>query len=315
MRRLWHGLGWFGAALVALGLLLRWLPITDTFLLGLVGVLPILVVPLVVVAAVAAWRSNGLALQVAVGILAVVVVVTFLRPGSVIGCGPTSAEDEIVLYTHNLLWSNTDYREVAAAITAADADLVVMQEIRPEFQKRLREQPGMGEFRSAADDIDEPVELALWSRWPLTEVELDRVAGRPQLSALVSSPRGEFRLTAVHVAAPVDDDQRNDWVEGLTGLQEVPTTTPSLLAGDFNATVHHAQFRSVLAQGWTDVHRPKGCGFDATWPAAGSRLVPIPLLRLDHVLVTEHWEVLAVDIGPRQGSDHRSVIATVRLRP
>ena len=86
-----------------------------------------------------------------------------------------------------------------------------------------------------------------------------------------------------------------------------------MIGGDFNATVHHARFRSLLRSGWTDVHEPKGCGFDATWPA-DHPLVPMPLLQLDHTLVSDHWEVLSVEIGEPNGADHHPVISRIRLR-
>ncbi|MEL7210437.1 MAG: endonuclease/exonuclease/phosphatase family protein, partial [Actinomycetota bacterium] len=219
----------------------------------------------------------------------------------------------VVVVPENIVGVNDDHEAVATAIAGSEADVVVLQELQPQLRRGLAAHPSLAGFHRASDVLDERSQLALWSRWPLADVELSQVADRPQIEATVLSPHGEFRVHAVHLAAPVDGELAADWSEGIARLRDVETGRPAVVAGDFNATDHHVQFRSVLGQGWTDVHHPKGCGFDATWPVAGSRL-PVPLLRLDHVLVTEHWEVLAVTIGPPQGSDHRSVVATVRLR-
>ena len=131
------------------------------------------------------------------------------------------------------------------------------------------------------------------------------------MRARIDGPHGPFTVDNIHLTAPVAGGLVSSWESQLAELQAVDTSGAAILAGDFNATMDHSQFRDLVERGWTDAHEPKGCGFDATWPTG--RATPT-LLRLDHVLVTERFEVLAVEIGPGDGSDHRSVTATVRLR-
>ena len=71
--------------------------------------------------------------------------------------------------------------------------------------------------------------------------------------------------------------------------------------------------RDLLGQGWTDVHEPKGCGLDATWPTGHTTRLPIPVYRLDHVLVTDDFEVLDVRFGDPAGSDHIPVVAELQV--
>ena len=101
------------------------------------------------------------------------------------------------------------------------------------------------------------------------------------------------------------------WAAQLDALAGYDRATPAALVGDFNATADHSQFRAITNAGWTDAHDPKGCGYDATWPA--DQLMPV--LRLDHALLTDHFEVRALDLGPGNGSDHRSLTTTIRLTP
>ncbi|MEL7156670.1 MAG: hypothetical protein AAFN30_08735, partial [Actinomycetota bacterium] len=108
MRTQWQAVGWAVAALLAGGLALRWLAVTNTLILGLIGILPLLLAPVAIVAVALAWRSGRLGLRVAVGVLTLATVVTFVRPAAVVGCGSASAPDEIVVYTHNVLWNNDD---------------------------------------------------------------------------------------------------------------------------------------------------------------------------------------------------------------
>ena len=141
---------------------------------------------------------------------------------------------------------------------------------------------------------------------------MDEVAGRPHLSATVLAPTGSFRVHSVHLSAPVDGPRAAAWDDGLRHLNGLAADEATVIGGDFNATIHHARFRSLLRSGWTDVHEPKGCGFDATWPANDHRVV-VPVLQLDHTLVSDHWDVLSVEIGDALGADHHPVISRMRL--
>ena len=134
----------------------------------------------------------------------------------------------------------------------------------------------------------------------------------PLLRVTVDGPTGPFALVAVHVPAPRDTSLIEKWDAELVAMTAIDPTTPTVLAGDFNASEDHAQFRALLARGWTDVHAAKGCGFDATWPE--DRLFP-PFVRIDHVLVSRHFTPTGLEIGPGASSDHRSVTASIVLEP
>jgi endonuclease/exonuclease/phosphatase (EEP) superfamily protein YafD len=84
------------------------------------------------------------------------------------------------------------------------------------------------------------------------------------------------------------------------------------MAGDYNATYGHAPFRRLLAVGLRDAHIEAGRGLATTWPV-NNLLLP-PLFRLDHVLVSREFEVLAAREGRGPGTDHRPVVADLVLR-
>ena len=312
MRDVWRLIGWLAVGSVAVGLVARWSSMSNTLLVGAIGLLPFAVAAAALVAAASSWPAQSWRLRGAAGVAVVAWAVTFVSPGALIGCGPTQSDDAIVVYTHNLLWTNQEVDVIAAAIAEAQPDVVVLQEVRRETQRGLLATEALAHMSyTAGEEFEKPLEIALWSRWPIRDVTLHSVAGRPRLEAIVQSPHGEFELHGVHLAAPVDRELSADWEAGLRDLERVDPGAPALLAGDFNATVDHAQFRSLLGRGWTDVHDEKGCGLDATWP---DRPGPgFPVLRLDHVLVSPHWDVLGVEIGDASGSDHRPVVASIRL--
>ncbi len=82
---------------------------------------------------------------------------------------------------------------------------------------------------------------------------------------------------------------------------------PTIMAGDFNATpgqAHHVRIRRTM----TDAFAEAGIGLGATYRF----WLPI---RIDYIYVSRDFEVLNAHVGPRGSSDHRPVIARVRLNP
>jgi endonuclease/exonuclease/phosphatase (EEP) superfamily protein YafD len=84
-----------------------------------------------------------------------------------------------------------------------------------------------------------------------------------------------------------------------------------LLAGDFNATLDHAELRRVLDRGYRDAAERAGVGLRPTWPA-GKTLLPT-LITIDHVLADRRVRVISARSVAIPGSDHRGVLAELLL--
>ena len=82
---------------------------------------------------------------------------------------------------------------------------------------------------------------------------------------------------------------------------------PVLLCGDFNTTPHQ-WVHGRLSRGFQDVYRSSGGLWGPTFPSRR------PLVRIDYMMASEHWKVVESMVGPRLPSDHRPVIARLRLR-
>jgi endonuclease/exonuclease/phosphatase (EEP) superfamily protein YafD len=106
------------------------------------------------------------------------------------------------------------------------------------------------------------------------------------------------------------------WKQHLTALrgefEAAFAQGPVIMAGDFNATWGHAPFRELLSAGLRDSHVDLGQGLSTTWPR-GIPLLP-SLFRIDHVLLSDGVEAVAVRNGEGPSSDHRPVIADLALR-
>lgn len=80
---------------------------------------------------------------------------------------------------------------------------------------------------------------------------------------------------------------------------------------DFNATLDHGPLRPLLDTGYVDAAAPVGAGLVGTWGPHDGDLIP-PVV-IDHVLVDRRIAVRDVTVHPLPGSDHRMVLAELRL--
>ena len=81
-------------------------------------------------------------------------------------------------------------------------------------------------------------------------------------------------------------------------------TDPLIVLGDFNSTPHNWAFHRLASQ-YRDVFREAGNPYAASFHSR------FPLVRIDHVLVSEEWQVLDAEILPLSYSDHRPVLVTL----
>jgi endonuclease/exonuclease/phosphatase (EEP) superfamily protein YafD len=151
--------------------------------------------------------------------------------------------------------------------------------------------------------------VVVWSKWPMTSTEFGSLNLYQSVTATVALPEGDATVIAVHTSSPTDEEGINAWHRGLDTLSEYRIEGPTIMAGDFNATEDHAPFRRLLDQGWTDTHDNKGCGLDQTWP---TDTLPFPVMRLDHVLVSDDFDVLSTEVTTITGSDHLSVVSKIK---
>ncbi|TLM87457.1 endonuclease/exonuclease/phosphatase family protein [Pseudarthrobacter sp. NamE5] len=142
-------------------------------------------------------------------------------------------------------------------------------------------------------------------RMPVVSVDL------PQ-----AGQEASLRVVAVHALAPVEDGLEQ-WRNDLAALDRIDAGSgPLLLAGDFNATFDHREFRELLAGGsgrrpLVDVATAAGNRLVPTWPMRGYSL---PGVTLDHLVTSP--DITGSDYAVRRvaGTDHAAVLATLSIR-
>lgn len=236
------------------------------------------------------------------------------RPGDAIPAAAGTAP-RLRLMTANVYFGNEDYGPIAREILEADPDLLFVQEFGEKSEEQFAAD-GIAErlpYRQAAYE-NAFFGMAIYSRFPLEDVEAIDAAGRPFLRATITVEGIPVRLYHVHPTSPglgsgIDDKWNAGWEAITTAL--AAENGHVVVAGDFNMNQHHRWYRRLEALGFINAHEERGRGNATTWP----RTRPLVQIRIDHVFHTSLVACLSVREGRGEGSDHRPVIADLALLP
>ncbi|WP_229399441.1 endonuclease/exonuclease/phosphatase family protein [Micromonospora okii] len=253
----------------------------------------------------------AVAALVAMALLGVVV------PRALPSAQPAARGPELRLLTANLLAGAADAATLVDLVRARRVDVLAVQEFTPDAAAEL-DRLGLAALlphRQLHPQVG-TTGSGLYARFPIDGggVRHNRGGwGFSQAYGTVTPPGGPpVRVESAHPSAPYAVDQVDAW---RTDLEAQPAATPeaglSILAGDFNATLDHAPLRALLATGYADAADATGAGLTGTWgPYDGD---PIPPVTIDHVLVDRRIAVRSVSAHRVPGSDHRAVLAELRL--
>ena len=271
--------------------------------------------PLVAAAAPAATLTLGLARRrgpAATAALAAAALAVVTRPRAARRMQPAASGPVLRVLTFNLLCGRADAEAVVALVRRTGADVLFLQELTGDAVTRLK-QAGLGDLmpQKAPGLRGRSRGSGIYSRFPLSDGPPLMPVHAAQLTAVLELPGGEVvELACVHPHPPMPPWSRGvaRWRQELAVLPP-PGEFPRVLAGDFNATLDHAVFRSVLRLGYADAALQAGNALTPTWGPAGRPA----LITIDHVLVDRRCAVLASAVHAVPGSDHRAVYAEIRL--
>ena len=134
-----------------------------------------------------------------------------------------------------------------------------------------------------------------------------------RLTAESGGKRAVVELTNVHTRAPVGVGLPK-WRSDLAALgQEVSRPGNVVLAGDFNASYDHAEFRHLLqgeGRKVVDVGIAQGSRLIPTWPMDGLLL---PGITLDHIVTSPSVRSAGYAVHAVPGTDHAAIIVTLSV--
>ena len=224
----------------------------------------------------------------------------------------SASKRDVIIVTHNVWRENADPARTVDTILAANPDVVMLQEVSPQFL------PVLGRLRDRLPHVSRcpraPCPLMIFSRWPTGDGgwRFRNTAGRgigPNLIHLRILPpdRPAFTVASLHLPRSFEDAAGMSAIrESLPPAVQQVRDSRLIIAGDFNLTPW-AFAMNRLDDAMTPMARVATS--QPTYP--GNAWVPV--LPIDHVYAGPGWLTVSTARLPSSGSDHRGVI--VRLQP
>ncbi|MFC5745736.1 endonuclease/exonuclease/phosphatase family protein [Actinomadura rugatobispora] len=250
---------------------------------------------------------------VVVGVLVAGALGVVVVPRALPDANPAADGPRVRVLAANLLAGGVPAKDMADLVRRERPDVLALQEVTPEAVESL---DGAGLRESLPYRVLRPspgvVGSAVYARFPVREQPLIKI-GFGQARARVDVPGAPpVEVVSVHPCAPSAPDRAGCWKAGLRALPRADGRGPvRILAGDFNATADHAEFRRLTDSGYRDAADVTGGGLRPTWPAGWRGRVPP--VTLDHVLADARAAVRGFEIHRLPGTDHRPVQADLTL--
>lgn len=261
----------------------------------------------------------GMALVVAMPALAVHL--AWIGP-LFVGPKPTADRSkQIVVMAQNFEYG--DSGDLIDRMVNNHTDLLVISDMRQENLQGLRA-GGISRYLPYHIGVtpDGPQGTVVYSRYPLVGDTLISDGGDLRAVTVKHTPLGDVRLFALHPTPPY---QRAAWAREYVWIdralarwaRESPKT-PTLIAGDLNATLDHAELRLIANMGYSDAMVQANGGLQPTFPAPGTRKawgLPIPaIVPIDHVMVSHPLVVTSAKTLTTVGADHLGLLVRVGKR-
>ncbi|OGQ20631.1 MAG: hypothetical protein A2138_06045 [Deltaproteobacteria bacterium RBG_16_71_12] len=209
-------------------------------------------------------------------------------------------------------------RATLAAIGAPDADVVVLQEVTPGWERAIRASLGERYPHAAFVTSEGPGGLAVLSKTPLLSTEIvPEITWFPAQRALVQTRLGRVQILNVHLRPPFADD--GSLVTGVFTTPDIrrremeafraslDPEVPTIIAGDFNEENGDA-VKQLTARGFESAltrHAPSAKTW--RWNVSSLQLRE----RLDHILVAAPLTVVSARVLGEGNSDHLPVVAEI----
>jgi endonuclease/exonuclease/phosphatase (EEP) superfamily protein YafD len=307
--------GVLALALAAVGLVARYLPISNEAVLIVAALSPFLaaagVAAMILFAVVRRWVLTIVA-AVLCAVMLLVLMPRFLGPEK-----STVPTVSVRVLTANLSLGEADPKSVVA-LARDTADVLVAQEMNPELIEAMSA-AGLDTVmpNRTVDPSRNSQGIGIWSRYPIVDSQAVTGYQLAMRTARVQVPGVRIAPTvlAVHLAAP--------WVQSLQHFRDdialFPTTLQAaarnagsgavIVAGDLNSTYDMRPFRRLLDEGYRDAAEEAGAGLTLSFP--NQSWYP-PVIGIDHVLVRNCTAAEAQTV-PVPGSDHRGLHTVIEI--
>lgn len=226
----------------------------------------------------------------------------------------TPQAQDLRVLTFNTWASNTTRARSGAYVANANADIAFLQESNPTTEPIITRAAFAN--RMNCNGLDYACSTTTLSRHPFRG-EGREICGVGALTQVEVANIGPVTLVGVHLSRPLPLGVQRRQMQCLARHINAMGDGPIIIAGDFNAAPWSFALRTFDADlpGFRRVTRAL-----PTWPAPGARVSrfrapsPLAFIPIDHVYVSDDFDIVGVARGPSIGSDHVPVLVRVRAR-
>lgn len=231
------------------------------------------------------------------------------------GGHPTTTSSPVRVVAANLYLKNVDIDGAVSDIDAANGDIVITSETFDHLDRLRDHWDGTLQLAATGQSGGRNVDVAIWVSDNINVTATGRLQTQgwtlPYID--IDTPGGELRILGVHIEAPNTRVGLPIWQRQLDDIATFVGGHDGNLvaAGDFNSGLTTVSIQPLLDH-VDDSARVQRRPVVKTWPSAALDWpVGVPVLELDHIVVTDNVAVTSSSDRHLTGSDHRFVIADV----
>ena len=252
------------------------------------------------------WLVRGLGLVVASLVAGIVFCGAFGRKVPAMPRATAASQPTLSVLVCNVYSENRDIGAVTALIAKCDADLVLLLELNPRWLAGLRGlDVSYPHHRERPDEFGN-FGIGVWSKHEIVSGGIVAVPAQvPQVDIEVRVGVGRtVRFLGVHPLPPVSAAAIERRAAVFHWVAERCTNSPTIVAGDFNATAYcDVALELAATAGLTDAT----AALHRSWPA-DEVLYPLSI-RIDHIWGSRGMRCVSATREEYVGSDHLPVFA------
>ena len=252
------------------------------------------------------WRAA------AVGIVLIICTTFRISPLWLDSGSRSDTTANLRLMSANVLVGNREYDRVLQLVRMEKPDVVVFQEVSPEWATELSQLSDEYPFAKTVPRKD-AFGMSVYSRHPMKRLEVRLVDQVPWLELEIEVEGQTTRILGAHTLPPVFHKYwsvRNRQLDYVvrTANRAAEDGVPLVVMGDLNCTPWSPHLRDTISRSGLTSAR-LGFGLKTSWPVAKPALwIPI-----DHILMSPEVRVREFRALEDVGSDHRPIIADVHI--
>ena len=221
---------------------------------------------------------------------------------------PTSHEKtSFTVVQVNLFRSNASLASFKQFVKDESPDIIALNEVTASWAAELKKLGWPYKYWYLIPRPDD-FGIGILSKWPILDVQTDLSDRKtpPIIAATIDHEKGDMIVIAVHCLPPLlpaEFRNRNNQLNDISKFAAL-VDKPLVVAGDLNITPFSRIFSDFTSKSKLSQAR-KGYGYLGTWPT----LIPVMFIPIDHILFSEHFDLIDARTGTYIGSDHLPLIA------